>query len=109
MQLITKGVCDVIVFPPLNDQTSTCDDNRLEKTQMYGARRIEDTVTIIQAADDEGMDEHFCRLDCASVTNAAKLTKLIKARSSQTVNVYRECELAVDENAKHVAVLDTAT
>ena len=95
MQLVTN----VITFPPLNTQTGSCVDNRLKRTQIYGARRIDDTVTVIHTTDDEVVDERFCRLVCKSSTDGAELTKLIKARSShQALNVCSECELAVGED-----------
>ena len=52
MQLVTKGVCDVILSP-LNDQTGCCIDNRLKRTQTYRTRLAKDTITINHAADDE--------------------------------------------------------
>ena len=51
---------------------------------MYGARRIEYTVTVIHTADDEVVDERFGRLVCKSATDDAELTKLIKAPSSHS-------------------------
>lgn len=42
---------------------------------MYG-----DTVTGIQAGDDEGTDGRFCGLDCESATSDAELTKVTRWR-----------------------------
>ena len=65
---------------------------------MYDARRIEDTVTVIDTADDEGKDERFYDLDCERATYGAELTKLIKAPSSLALSVCGECELAVEKD-----------
>ena len=53
----------MIVFSPLNDQTVSCVDNRLERTRMDGARRTQDTVTVTYTIDDVRMDERFRGLE----------------------------------------------
>ena len=56
VQLITKGICDVTIFLSLNDQTGRWVDDIPEKKQIYCIRWTENTITIMHAADDEGMD-----------------------------------------------------
>ena len=62
------------VFLPLNDQTENCVDDGLEGRQMQGAHPIEDTITLILKADNEGMNERFCSLSYESVTDGAEPT-----------------------------------
>ena len=53
----------MIVFSPFNDQTVSCVDNRLERTQMDVARRTQDTVTVTYTVNDVRMDERFRDLE----------------------------------------------
>ena len=49
VQVIAKGVCDVVALPSFYNQTSRCVDKRLEWTQKYSTRRTKYAVAIVHA------------------------------------------------------------